>query len=359
MQVSHTGTQIAGEALALLPPDDVIFGRSAAMRSVRDRIERVSQANIPVLIQGESGTGKEIVAKLIHVLSPRREGRFVKVLCPAVPASVFESALLGCEMELFEGTTNPNPGRTDAAEGGTLFLDEIADLHPELQAKLLHLLHDGRVLRIGAPGVTQEMSGGMRVLCATHRSVKREMERGQFRPDLFYRLNAMSIHLPPLRERREDIPVLAEYFLQHYAAKYDRPARPLPAQCLHRLQEYDWPGNIRELENLINGFLVLGCETATLSEWMDRPPGEPVVANSGDGFVPLRKIAQHAAREAERKIILQVLEANEGNRKKAARALNLSYRALLYKIKGAGIPAKRVVVPRRGATLSPADCQSS
>jgi len=329
------------------------------MRSVRSRIEKVSQASIPVLIQGESGTGKEIVAKLIHVRSPWREGRFVKVLCPAVPASEFESALLGCETGFSGGTTDRNPGRTEAAEGGTLFLDEIADLDTQLQAKLLHLLQVGQVLQIGAPGVPREMSGGMRVLCATHRSVKREMERGEFRPDLFYRLNAMSIHLPPLRERSEDIPVLAEYFLQHYAAKYERPARPLPAQCLHRLQEYDWPGNIRELENLINSFLVLGCETATLSEWMDRPPGEPVVANSADGFVPLRKIAQHAAREAERKIILQVLEANEGNRKKAARALNLSYRALLYKIKGAGIPPKRVVVPHRGATLSPADCRSS
>ena len=208
-------------------------------------------------------------------------------------------------------------------------------------------------------GGSESIPVDVRVLAATHRNLELAIEESDFRQDLFFRLNVALISLPPLRERREDIPVLAEHFLQRYAVKYDRPARPLPAQCLHRLQEYDWPGNIRELENLINGFLVLGCETATLSEWMDRPPGEPLVANSADGFVPLRKIAQHAAREAERKIILQVLEANEGNRKKAARALNLSYRALLYKIKGAGIPAKRVVVPRRGATLSPADCQSS
>ena len=347
------------QVLAGLPPDEVIFGRSAAMRSVRDRIERISQATIPVLIQGESGTGKEILAKLIHIRSPWRECRFVKVLCPAVPASVFENALLDFEAKLLGGTTNANPGRTEAAQGGTLFVDEIADLDTQLQAKLLRLLQEGRVLRIGASEVPQATSGGMRVLCATHRSVKREMERGNFRPDLFYRLNAMSIHLPPLRDRREDIPVLVEYFLQYYAMRYDRPAQPLPAQCLHRLQEYDWPGNIRELENLINSFLVLGCETATLIERMDRPPGDPMVANSADGFVPLRKIAQQASREAERRIILQVLEANEGNRKRAARALNLSYRALLYKIKGARIPSKRVPVPCRGATLSPADCQSS
>jgi two-component system, NtrC family, response regulator AtoC len=346
------------QVLAGLPPDGVIFGRSAAMRSVRDRIERICLATIPVLIQGESGTGKEIFAKLIHDRSPWRERPFVKVLCPAIAPSVFENVLLDFGTRLLGGTTNPNPGRTEAAQGGTLFLDEIADLDTQLQAKLLRLLQEGRVLGIGASGVPQAMSGGMRVLCATRRSVKREMESGKFRPDLFYRLNAMSIHLPPLRDRREDIPVLAEYFLQYYALRYDRPARPLPAQFLHRLQEYDWPGNIRELENLINSFLVLGCETA-LIEWIDRLPGDPMVANSAGGFVPLRKIAQQAAREAERRIILQVLEASEGNRKRAARALNLSYRALLYKIRGAGIPPKRVPVPCRGATLSPADCQSS
>jgi two-component system response regulator AtoC len=165
------------------------------------------------------------------------------------------------------------------------------------------------------------------------------MESGKFRPDLFYLLNAMSIHLPPLRDRREDIPMLVEYFLQCYAVKYDRSAHPLPAQCLHHLQKYDWPGNIRELKNLIYSFLVLGCETAALSEWIDRHPGEPA-ADSADGFVPLRKIAQQASREAERKITLRVFEAIEGNRKKAARALNLSYRGLLYKIREAGIPPK-------------------
>jgi two-component system response regulator AtoC len=311
------------------------------MRSVRDRIERICQASIPVLIQGESGTGKEIFAKLIHVRSPLREGRFVKVLCPAVPASVFENALLDFEGRLLGGTTNPNPGRTEAAHGETLFLDEIVDLDTQLQARLLRFLQDGGALRIGASGVPvpQAMSGGMRVLCASHRSVKREMESGKFRPDLFYLLNAMSIHLPPLRDRREDIPMLVEYFLQCYAVKYDRSAHPLPAQCLHHLQKYDWPGNIRELKNLIYSFLVLGCETAALSEWIDRHPGEPA-ADSADGFVPLRKIAQQASREAERKITLRVFEAIEGNRKKAARALNLSYRGLLYKIREAGIPPK-------------------
>jgi two-component system, NtrC family, response regulator AtoC len=342
--------------LAGLPPDDVIFGRSAAMRSVRDRIERICQASIPVLIQGESGTGKEIFAKLIHVRSPWRERRFVKVLCPAIPPSVFENALLDFGTRLLGDTTNPNPGRTEAAQGGTLFLDEIADLNTQLQAKLLHLVQVCQALQTGAIGAQKEMSGCMRILCASHRSVRREMERGKFRPDLFYRLNAMSIHLPPLRERREDIPMLAEYFLQYYAVKYDRPARPLPARLLHRLQKYDWPGNIRELKNLIYSFLVLGCETAALSEWMDRHPGEPA-ADSADGFVPLRKIAQQATQEAKRKIILRVLEATEGNRKKAARALKLSYRGLLYKIREAEIPPKRVPMLCRGATLSPADCQ--
>ena len=356
MQASDASTQIAEDALTGLPPDDVIFGRSAAMRPIRDRIERVAQANIPVLIRGESGSGKEIIAKLIHVRSPRRESPFVKMYCPAISASLIDSPLFGGPAEFFGETTTPGQGRVGAAQGGTLFLDEIADLDTPLQDKVFHLLQDGQVLRIGAP---REMSGSARVLCATHRSLERAMKRGEFRPDLFHRINVMSIHLPPLRERREDIPVLAEYFLQHYAAKYNRMALPLSVQCLHRLQEYDWPGNIRELENLINSFLILDCERAKLSEFMERLSGKPLITHKAERFIPLRKIAQEAAREAERKIILQVLEANNGNRKKAARALNLSYRALLYKIRGAGIPPKRLLVPHAAPGPSPADCQSS
>lgn len=355
MRASQPGTQIAGDILAGLPPYDVIFGRSAAMWPVRDRIERAAKANIPVLIRGESGTGKEIVAKLIHARSPRRGSHFVKVYCPAIPLSLIENELFGYEAGAFAEANSPKPGRVDASHGGTLFMDEIADLDERLQARLLHLLQDDQVLRIGAQG---EMTADARILCATHRPLEKEIKTGRFRPDLFYRINVMSVHLPPLRERREDIPVLAEYFLQHYAAKYNRGALAFSVQCLHRLQEYDWPGNIRQLENLINSFCVLGCETATLSEFMERLSREPLVTYNAERFIPLRKIAQEAAREAERKVILQVLEANRGNRKKAARALNLSYRALLYKIRGAGIPPKRLLAPHAEASVSTAGCHS-
>jgi two-component system, NtrC family, response regulator AtoC len=356
VQVSHAGTQIADNVLTGLPPDDVIFGRSAAMRPIRDRIEKVAQANIPVLIRGERGSGKETIAKLIHVRSPRRGGPFVKVYCPSTSASLIDNPLFGGSAGFFGETTTRGQGRAGAAQGGTLFLDEIADLDTRLQDRVSHLLQADQVLRIGGP---REMSVGMRVLCATHRCLERVMKRDASRPDFFYRINDKCIHLPPLRERREDIPVLADYFLRYYAAKYNRRVLPLSIQCLHRLQEYDWPGNIRELENLINSFLILDCERATLSEFMERLSGKPLINHKAERFIPLRKIAQEAAREAERKIILQVLEANNGNRKKAARALNLSYRALFYKIRGAGILPKRRLVPQAAPGPSPADCQSS
>ena len=231
----------------------------------------------------------------------------------------------------------PKVGRVEAAHGGTLLLDEIAELDAASQAKLLQVLQDGQVFRIGA---REGKRVQVRTVCATHRPVEQDIQSGRFRPDLFYRISVVTMHLPPLRERREDIPALAEYFLQLYSGKYARPVQPLSQYFLRLLEERDWPGNIRELENLMNRYVILGSEEIVIDElarWATRTVGSGQREGS---FVSLRQIARRAARAAERKVILQALNANQGNRKKTARLLNISYRSLLYKIKDAGIPRK-------------------
>jgi two-component system response regulator AtoC len=323
-------------SVGTLPPEDVVFGRTKAMQEIREKIEKIADANVPVLIRGESGTGKEVIAKLLHVQSSRREGPFVKVHCPAIPSTLLESELVGYEEGSFTGASHTKPGRIEAAHSGSLFLDEIAELDPGLQVKLLHLLQDGQICRIGA----QEMRAvDARLLCATHRPLQEEIEAGRFRQDLFYRINVVTLRLPPLRERKEDIPTLADYFRELYNAKFNCQAPPFPDEMLQGLVSYDWPGNIRELENQVTQYVVLGPQesmTASL-QGIDWGSGW----GRAQGFFSLRKVARQAAREAQRKVILQVLEANNGNRKQAARALNISYRALLYKIKEVGIPPKR------------------
>ncbi len=322
------------------PPEQVIFGRSDAMRIVRQKVEKVATANVPVLIRGESGTGKEMVAKLLHRYSPWAAGPFVKVNCPAIPGTLLESELFGYEKGAFTGAYGTKPGRVEMAHRGTLFLDEVGELEPALQAKLLQLLQDGQFCRIGAQ---EDKKVEVRIVCATNRQLEDEIEAGTFRQDLFYRINVVNIEMPPLRERAMDIPGLVEYFLHIYGEKYKRPARPLSAQLMRQLQKYPWPGNIRELENLMKRYVILGSEEAITGELLAREQ-EPPYLNPhipADGSISLKKLTRQAVLDLERKIILRVLEANSWNRKRAARVLNISYRALLYKIRQAGLPAKR------------------
>ncbi len=321
-----------------LPPDSVIFGESLAMQVVREKIERSAGADIPVLIQGESGTGKEIVAKLIHAYSPWKEGPFVKVNCPAIPATLLESELFGYEKGAFTGAYGTKPGRVELADRGTLFMDEISELDPALQAKLLQLLQDGRFCRIGAQ---EDMRVEVRVVCASNRKLEQEIESGGFRQDLYYRINVLNVQLPALRERIEDIPRLVDYFLERYNQQYNGQAGPLSPQLVRRLQGYSWPGNIRELENLVKRYVVLGTEEAISSE-LQGTTQDPFTADVPlDEPIWLKKLTRQAVRELERKIILRVLQANHWNRKKAAKMLNISYRALLYKIRQAGFPPKK------------------
>jgi two-component system response regulator AtoC len=325
-------------SLGEIPPETVIFGHSETMQSLRERMDKVASANVPVLIQGESGTGKDIIARMIHARSPWRTGPFVKINCPAIPGTLLESELFGYEKGAFTGAYGSKPGRVELAHRGSLFLDEISELDLALQSKLLQLLQDGQFCRIGAQ---EDKKVEVRVVCATNRRLEEEIESGTFRQDLFYRINVVNLHLPPLRERRGDIEDLVAYFLEYYNRRYNCRARALSLDLMSALQKYHWPGNIRELENLIKRYVILGNEEVISSDLVGREQEFFNPDINLDGPISLKKLTRQATRELERKVILKVLQAHHWNRKQTARALSISYRALLYKIRDAGLPANR------------------
>jgi len=341
MQTNSVSSLI--QSIGEIPPELVVFGRSEAMRAVRERLDKLAAANVPVLIQGESGTGKDIIARLIHGMSPWKTGPYVKVNCPAIPGTLLESELFGYEKGAFTGAYGTKPGRVEMAHRGTLFLDEISELDMALQSKLLQLLQDGQFCRIGAQ---EDKKVEVRVVCATNRDLEAEIENGSFRQDLFYRINVVNLQLPPLRERKGDIVDLVQYFLEYYNRKYNCRARSLSTELMTLLEKYHWPGNIRELENLIKRYVILGNEDAISSDLVPREQEYFNPDINFDGPISLKKLTRQAVRELERKVILKVLQANHWNRKKAARALSISYRALLYKIRDAGLPSNRTVRPK-------------
>jgi two-component system response regulator AtoC len=340
-QVNHERTSVE------LPPEQIYFGPSATMQAVRQRVDRAAVLNVPILVLGESGTGKEVLARFIHSRSPWSHGPFVKVNCPAIPGTLLESELFGFEKGAFTGANAAKPGRMEMAEGGTLFMDEIAELDSSLQAKLLHVLQDGHFTRIGDH---EERRMGARVVCATNRLLQREIANGNFRADLLYRINVITITLPSLRERREDIPYLVEYLRNQFNRRFGREAAPLSQETVQLLQQRDWPGNVRELENSIARYVVLGSEETFYGEHVERDPVHIAYEPNADGHIPLKRISQQAIRRMEHDVILRVLQANHWNRRKAAQVLKISYRALLYKVRQAGLPAKH---PRqqKGADL--------
>ena len=335
-------TTLAAEAVNLcddFPCDSVIFGCSPVMQRIRRTVEKVAATDVPVLIQGESGTGKEVLARLIHRLSPRSQGSFVKVSCAAIPGQLLESELFGFQKGAFTGAYMAKPGRIEMAKSGTLFLDEIAELDVGLQAKLLQVLQDGHFARIGDH---EERKVDARVICATNRNLEKEIESGTFRRDLLYRINVISIHLPPLRDRLEDIPMLADHLVAMFSQRYGLTALPLIQEAKQELQRRDWPGNIRELENSMARYVLLGLE-----ELLNFPPWEkrrsPAVSHelAPDGTMPLKNVVRESAQKMEREMVLKALAANKWNRRRTAEMLNISYRALLYKSRGAGPRSKR------------------
>ena len=344
MSISTTNSVNAlVQSLGEFPPEAIVFGQSETMQALRSRMDKVASANVPVLIHGESGTGKDIIARMIHALSPWKGGPFVKVNCPAIPGTLLESELFGYEKGAFTGAYGTKPGRVELAHRGTLFLDEISELDLALQSKLLQLLQDGQFCRIGAQ---EDKKVEVRIVCATNRHLETEIENGTFRQDLFYRINVVNLHMPPLRERRADVESLAHYFLDFYNRKYNCRARALSTELMSVLRKYHWPGNIRELENLIKRYVILGSEDVISNDLVARTEQESFNPEINlDGPISLKKLTRQATRELERKVILKVLQAHHWNRKQAARSLCISYRALLYKIRDAGLPANRS--PRR------------
>ena len=301
------------------------------MRAIRTVVENIADTDATVLIRGESGVGKDFVARALHAASARREGPFVKVNCAAIPSGLLESELFGHEKGAFTGAHRRKPGQFEYAHKGTLYLDEIAELPLALQAKLLHVLQDFRFSRVGGHGVIEVDT---RVIAATNRELEHAMARGEFREDLYYRLNVVEIRVPPLRERREEIPFLASYFLARFNEQYGRDKQLAPA-TLARLTEYAWAGNIRELENVIRRMVVLtDGEQAFQALVAPSQSGRGAAAPRLAPIVTegLREIARHAAREAERKALVEVLEHVRWNRAEAARLLRVSYKTLLNKI---------------------------
>jgi two-component system response regulator AtoC len=265
----------------------------------------------------------------------------VKVNCPAIPGTLMESELFGYEKGAFTGAGSMKPGRVEMAHRGTLFLDEIGELELGLQAKLLQLLQDGQFCRIGAQ---EDKKVEVRVVCATNRNLEEEVIAGTFRQDLYYRINVVAINLPPLRERHEDLPQLINYFIESFNLQFGRRVRMLSGPMMQTLQKYHWPGNIRELANLMKRYVILGTEDAINTELAahESTSFDLNMAIPTDGTISLKKITRNATRELERKLILKVLQANNWNRKRTARVLNISYRALLYKMRDADLPAGRV-----------------
>jgi DNA-binding NtrC family response regulator len=362
-QLSHDVASLRAR-LSQQPKYATLFGNSDAMAEVRDVIERVSDTDVTVLIRGESGTGKELVAHALHERSLRKGHAFVKVNCAALPTELLESELFGFEKGAFTGAIQQKPGKFEFANHGTMFLDEIGDISYPLQAKLLQVLQDGGFSRLGGKADVQV---DVRLIAATNRDLETAVASGQFREDFYFRLNVVTINLPPLRERREEIPILTAYFLRKYSVQYNKPLMSISGELSEQFQSYDWPGNVRQLENLIKRMVVLGTEAGISRELLqavvpatprplpspppqpaaaeDPPPhvapcSEPVVAAAaaaGGGAVSLKDIARSAAREAERELILRMLTRTRWNRKAAAEHLGISYKALLYKIKENGL----------------------
>ncbi len=351
----YSGVAPLREQVRQQPDFSMLFGTSPKMIEVKMTIEQVADTTATVLIRGESGTGKEVVSRMIHAESSRCDKPFVKVNCAAIPHELLESELFGYEAGAFTGANRQKLGKFEQANGGTIFLDEVSEMHPALQAKLLHVLQDHEFSRLGGK---RDIQVDVRVLAATNKLLERAVEEGVFREDLFYRLNVVTIHIPPLRERREEIPVFLDFFLNKYSEQYGKHPPQFSEFAVGRIMEYSWPGNIRELENLVKRYVIVGNEAQIIRELATHKPivssvGAPIstaeTAMAGPAIVSpahnngsnvaefempsLLEIGRRAAMQAEREAIERVLAQTRWNRRQAAKILKISYKALLNKLK--------------------------
>jgi two-component system response regulator AtoC len=312
--------------------DGAFITLNPEMRRLAEIVRRVAHTDVPILIAGESGVGKEVMARHAHHHSGRRDEIFLKVNCAALPHELLESELFGYERGAFTGATTDKPGKFELAHGGTLLLDEIGEMSPLLQAKLLHVLQDGTFSRLGA---RKTMHVDARIIAATNINIEEAVANGKFREDLYFRLNVIRVDLPPLRDRREDIAALCNYFITKFRARYKPDAQGLPLELLNAFVGYHWPGNIRQLENCIKRFLVLPDYHALLADLTsssvsaEQPKSDAPVEQR----VSLLHVGAMAAERAEQELVRRVLEETRGNRKLAARKMNICYKALLNKLK--------------------------
>jgi len=349
-EVQSLRGRVRTEADGLLFTDE-----NQALRGVREIIDQVAATDITVLIRGESGTGKEVVARALFQQSDRKDRPFVKVNCAALPSELLESELFGFEKGAFTGAQKRKLGKFEYANRGTIFLDEISEMTPGLQAKLLQVLQDGQFSRLGGEADVQVDT---RIVAATNRNLEEAVRTGEFREDLYYRLNVVTVELPPLRERLETLPLLAEHFLDMYNEQYRKAQGPLSEATLRLMMDYRWPGNVRELENMIKRMVVLGSEKAVVQEIEAKnKTAQPAPSDGDEGDmldlealgadfsdpdgIDLKAVSKRAARIAEKKVIEKVLGQTRWNRKDAAERLQISYKALLYKMKENGLGSDR------------------
>ncbi len=302
--------------------EDALVGNSPAIVSLKKLIRQIAPTDVSVLIQGESGSGKEIVADIVHALSQRHDKPIVKISCAAIPETLLESELFGYERGAFTGATGSKPGKFETADGGSLFLDEIAEMTPQLQAKLLRVLQDGRLQRLGS---TRDVQIDVRVISASHVDVRKAIEEKRFREDLYYRLNVVQLFLPPLRDRREDIPLLADFFLKKYSARMQKDIRAISRAALDQLESHPWPGNVRELENVIQ--YALAVETTDTIRRFEFTP-VPAGAASATGGPAVTIPIGTPMIEIEERVIRETLNYCGGDKEKAAKLLGLSSRTL-------------------------------
>ncbi len=371
METSQAKSELEELRTKVRPEEEyhLLFGMSNRMTKVQAILDQVAGTDITVLITGESGTGKELVAKALHKASERASEPFIKVNCAALPRELLESELFGFEKGAFTGAHRRKYGRFEMAQNGTILLDEISEMHMDLQSKLLHVLQEKQFFRIGGE---REVKANCRILCATNKNLERMVDEGKFRRDLFYRINVVNILVPPLRERKDDIPILVDFFLGRYSQMYNREPLKATAKLMEMFLNYSWPGNVRELENNVKRFIILGNEAQLIAEFnrkretgqystipedaslegMEGTTPRPrsagrfsVQAAGNDGeFAPslpdkstLKEVSKIAQRKAERELIERVLHQTHWNRRKAAQILDISYKALLYKIKECGL----------------------
>ena len=314
-----------------------IIGKSARMQVIFRKIEKIKDYKTTVLITGESGTGKELAAKAIHYAGSRKEHSFIAVNCGAIPHDLLESELFGHIKGAFTGAISHKPGLIFLAHQGTLFLDEIGDLPLNLQVKLLRFLQENEIRRVGD---TRTIHVDVRVIAATSQNLAKAVEEGRFREDLYYRLNVVPIHIPPLRERREDIALLVRHFLKKYAQDMEKTIHDISSDAMKALLEYEWKGNVRELENILERAIVMTEGDSITTEYLPDElfkPHSQILIDIPESRISLKDVLKEVNQVSERILISRALERTGNNRTKAAKILQISHRALMYKLKEYGL----------------------